>query len=308
MFLKRNYYLGNERGIALIVTLLITAVLVAVITEFAYRTYVSTARTNLFRDSQRAALLAANGVELARIGLKELLKNDPYRTGAELFLPSGNVDDESSLEIKAIDEAGKVSVLIAFPRTGAAKKNNEEVFARLLRNMRLDEGLKDTLADWIDTDDAPRPKGAEGPDHYQGQKPPYAPRNNTPETIDELLMVKGFNMEAFEKLQPFISAHNINGQININTAPKEVLLALSDEMTPELAQRIIDFRNKTPFEDRSEIIKVSGFEKLGYGLQDRITVTSSVYRVFSKAKVNGSQHEAEAVMDIYKGIIYWRED
>ena len=42
-----------EAGFALVVTLLVTAVLVAVVVEFAYSVYVATARAANFSDSQR---------------------------------------------------------------------------------------------------------------------------------------------------------------------------------------------------------------------------------------------------------------
>lgn len=54
------------------------------------------------------------------------------------------------------------------------------------------EELADALLDWLDKDDEPRPMGAER-DYYINLDPPYTPKNGPLDTIDELLLVKGFS-------------------------------------------------------------------------------------------------------------------
>ena len=54
----------------------------------------------------------------------------------------------------------------------------------------------DSILDWIDSDNAPREFGAEQ-EHYSQLDRPYAPRNGLPESLEELLFVKGVTREAF---------------------------------------------------------------------------------------------------------------
>lgn len=54
----------------------------------------------------------------------------------------------------------------------------------------------DSILDWIDADAAPREFGAEQ-EHYSQLDRPYAPRNGLPESLEELLFVKGVTREAF---------------------------------------------------------------------------------------------------------------
>ena len=54
----------------------------------------------------------------------------------------------------------------------------------------MTEEISDAILDWIDSDDSPRAQGAEA-DYYASLSPPYAPRNGPPESIDELLLVRG---------------------------------------------------------------------------------------------------------------------
>lgn len=50
--------------------------------------------------------------------------------------------------------------------------------------------VADAILDWLDADETPRELGAES-DYYAGLERPYSPRNGLPESIEELLLVKG---------------------------------------------------------------------------------------------------------------------
>jgi DNA uptake protein ComE-like DNA-binding protein len=54
----------------------------------------------------------------------------------------------------------------------------------------MTESIADALLDWMDTDTTPRQSGAEE-DYYAGLNPPYRPRNGLPDSLEELLLVKG---------------------------------------------------------------------------------------------------------------------
>ncbi|MFQ5329166.1 MAG: type II secretion system minor pseudopilin GspK [Thermodesulfobacteriota bacterium] len=296
-----------ESGFALIITLLITAVIVGLVVEVIYRVYLSSERVGNFTNSQKASILARAGIDLTQAGLKELLKVEPHKTMDEGGWTFSNREEDSVVTITVFDELGKISTRVVYPNTGV---HNEKVYAtyvRLLDILEQDDSLADTLADWIDGDDEPRPGGGEGLDYYQGLPHPYLPQNNYLGTNEELLMVKGYTPEVFETVAPLITAYSADGLININTARREVIMALSEEMTEDLAQGIIDFRNDTPFNNKSDIMQIPGFETIGFTLQDRITVDSRVFRVFSIARTTDAVREVEAVIEIGGRVLYWRE-
>ncbi len=58
----------------------------------------------------------------------------------------------------------------------------------------MTSAIADSLLDWIDSDSQDRENGAEA-DYYAGLDPPYAPRNGLPESLEELLLVKGVTRE-----------------------------------------------------------------------------------------------------------------
>jgi general secretion pathway protein K len=300
----------REGGYALIITLFVTAILVAVIVEYAYGVYVSTARAAIFKDSQRAGLLAGNGVELAERALEDLTRRTPNMTSPPEGLVFTRTEAGMTVEIRVVDELSRISSNVVYEKTGVENGRISSSFSVLLDVLGLDPHLKVTLSDWIDADDEPRIYGAEAADHYGALADPYRPRNGYPATTDELLMVKGFSPEVYRALKDYVSPYNTGGLVNINTAPGAVIMALSEEITEDLADDVIRRREEAPFKDRSEIIKVPGFETLGFGLQDKITVESRVYRVISRATSGEITREVEAVVHVGKGgggLLYWRE-
>jgi len=66
--------------------------------------------------------------------------------------------------------------------------------AALMQLPGMSEPIADALLDWLDADDQAREFGAES-EYYQRLDKPYKPRNGIPETVDELLFIKGFTRE-----------------------------------------------------------------------------------------------------------------
>lgn len=74
----------------------------------------------------------------------------------------------------------------------------------------MSEEIADAILDWIDDDDDPREFGAEL-DHYSGVIPPYAPKNGSLDTVEELLLVRGVTPELL-----FGPDANRNGMVDGN--------------------------------------------------------------------------------------------
>lgn len=310
-FLKKLFSIKTisaEKGIALVITLMITAILVAVVTEIVYAVHMHAFMSASFKDGQRAEALAEGGVEVARQAIAVMTSGKDYsyfKTGDALGVLR---EDDGVLTIRAEDEQGKFPVNYIVLPNGETDIENYDAYARLLKALGLERGLADTLADWIDVNNEPRPNGAETYDYYATLARPYAAKNGPMGTIDEILLVKGYTPEVHLKLSRNITVYT-DGKVNINAASKEVLMALSDSITAEMAQRVVDRREKEPFTNTAEIRKVSGFETLGFALQGRITVKSSVFRIYSRGEVGGTVKEVEAVIDVNRGgkTAYWRD-
>ncbi|MBE9528880.1 MAG: type II secretion system minor pseudopilin GspK [Proteobacteria bacterium] len=298
--------LRSEGGFVLIVTLMVTALLVAVIVEFAYRSYLSTARADNFSGSARAALLAANGVEVASSAMREMLKKTPHIRMADGGLDFSRTEGDYTINIRVEDELARLSTEVVYTKTGVVVEPAWSTYVRLVEALELDTNIVETLADWIDADSEPRSYGAESLDHYSALPRPYKSADAPLASVEELMMVKGYTPEVFRLLKPYVTVYNSKRRVNINTAPRAVLKSLSEEMTEEMVESIIEYRMAEPFRRTSDIMGVPGFETVGIELQDRVAVKSDLFRVISRATAGEAVREVEAVVRAGGDILYWR--
>lgn len=110
--------------------------------------------------------------------------------------------EAARLHIRIDDERGKVPLNLI----------EEGEVTRMLESVGLkDQALRvarDSLLDWIDDDDEPRPDGAEA-DFYRPRG--YEPRNTSLFTLGELARVRGFTPRLVARLAPFVTVHFSGG-------------------------------------------------------------------------------------------------
>jgi general secretion pathway protein K len=172
------------------------------------------------------------------------------------------------------------------------------IFARLFEMLGIDKRVLAAVADWIDGDDVPGvdPPGAEKA-YYLGLTPPVTVRNGPMLTMRELLQVRGMTPTMFARLETFVTVLPKDAfKVNVNTAPAEVLYALSAGLTadPGVVNRLIAARREQPVTSLSELKDVTGFmEALGAANQDLLDVQSSYFRIEAVGEVN----------DVARGIV-----
>ena len=322
----RKLLFHNNRGIALITVILIVGILVAVVIE-------------LNRSSRADIYDAANlsdGINLSYVaksgfyGAAALLKNsqnsydtlrDDWSKADLLSVQSKTLFTDGYFIVTVEDEAGKIPLnkLVNGKDYNPAIK---EILIRLLGQPEfgLDERkaseIVDAIKDWIDTDEEVTGYGAES-SYYASLDPPYEAKNAPLDCIEELLMVKGVTKEIFygtkEKtgLAGYVTADS-DGTININTAPKMVLRALSAAISVELADRMDEYRR----EEGNDLSNPQWYKQVP-GMADvvispgLITVRSNYFKIISTGKTkNMSQSINGVVMRSGQGvqIIKWRQD
>lgn len=305
----------DERGFALVITLIITALLVALTAEFVDEVYVDTSLGHNFVAGQQASILATSGVDGGIRLLQFDLSQQAYSSLMDRWAKPLKIEDEQgSLLVTIEDESGKLNLNAISGPNGIFNDAYYAIAVRLLKKLGLSPDLCDALADWVDENDDPHPGGAET-SYYNALKPPYAAKNARLETIEELALVKGFYGKVLEQLTPFITVFSDQpnaptAQININTAPREVIASLDDKMTDDLTARVLEYRKTTPFKSSAELVKVPGMETIGQGLTTNTTAKGAVYRIRSQATVRETSRVVEAVVRIsgmQSTVLYWRE-
>jgi len=295
---------SSEKGIAIVLVLLIVALMTAMVVEFTSVTYTANASLSNWRDSQSLSLAARSGMNLAVKVLSDRYDRYSYTYPGYVTMPVPNILEnfEGNVIIKVEDENGKFNINSLIMPNNTLNKTEYESLKRLLKNLALDEKIADKIADWIDDDNEPRLEKSE-----DGAKNAYM------DNIDELRLI--IDSTSYEKLLPFVTVYGINNiyanTININSAPISVLMAFDDAITTELAERIVSYRSVEPFQNTSDIVKVAGFEgSLGQSLIGRITVKASNFRIISEASIHGIKRIIESVVGRTSAgftVTYWQE-
>ncbi|RNC68139.1 MAG: general secretion pathway protein GspK [Desulfuromonadales bacterium] len=301
----------DQRGFALILTLVVTALLVAVAVEFIHGVYVDTSLHRNRVNLQQGSLMAQGGIAGGVAYLRQLRAAGKETELMGLLANPLVVEDEKgAVSVTVEEENGKLNLNAVTQPNGAPYDFNDRVERRLLRLLGLSPALHDTLADWVDTDDTPRPDGAESA-WYRGLPSPYSSRNSRFETFGELGLVRGSSTTVMTKLRPCATVYGTGTTININTAPSPVLEALDDDMTQALARAIVERRRDRPFTSLGQLSEIPGMERIAGRLDPGwVGVKGSIYRLVATATVGEAQRIVEAVVTIdgaQPTYLYWRE-
>lgn len=307
--------LKNESGFALILTLVITALMVAVVVEMIHQVYVDTSLSRGFRDGQQASILAESGATGGAKLLQMGLSGRSYTSLSDRWATPLKLEDEAgSLEITVSEESGKININGLVLPNGEYEPFTLAALQRLSTRLQLPGEVWSAAADWIDIDDLPRSGGVETPS-YLTLKPAYSSRNGKLMTLTELSLVKGITPEMLDKLRPQLTtfsdmAGSPLSTVNINTASKEVLAALDDRIDDRMAERIMEERRLQPFRSTAELSRVPGLDTVAIGLVGKISVKGNLFRITSVARVKESGRTVEAVVRLSGGtaeFLSWQE-
>jgi general secretion pathway protein K len=291
----------SERGFALVLTLVVTALMVAVLVELIHQVYVDISLSRSYRDGQQASLLAESGIIGGVKLLQMSLQGKSYTSLSDAWAMPVKLDDETgTLEVSVTEESGRINLNSLVLPNGEFEPFTLAAFKRLGKRFQIPEEVWSSLADWQDADDQTRSNGAEAP-YYQTLKRPYKPRNGKLATMAELSLVKGFTTEGVSRLAPFVTIYADQAgaplsQVNINTASKELLSALDDGIDERMAERILEERRLKPFQSPGELSRIPGGDALSQKLVGKVSVKGNLYRITAISKVKETARKVEAVI------------
>ncbi|MCC7299948.1 MAG: general secretion pathway protein GspK [Verrucomicrobia bacterium] len=241
-----------KRGSALVVVLWILIIISLIVSMFAFEMQLEAKMMTLQRKRFKADQLALAGVELAKLMLafedkkkmpgEQIVYDEPWRNEAAKIAAGLPVNFTENLG------DGTVTLHIDYENGKRCVKKMEREEWRLLfeqagiPNTEWDT-LLDCLDDWQDEDDLHTLNGAESDDPFY-RKRGYKCKNAPIDTVDELLLIKGWTTEILygtppgkETDQPITGIANLlttwgSGLINPNSAGTNVLnsLKISDGM------------------------------------------------------------------------------
>lgn len=288
----------RDRGIALLLVLLVLAVIIVIIGQMsASSLHNRTVVENNLSDLQNT-YGARSGYYKALLYLQADLEkapdvdapNEKWAQPLEFELGRSRVrvtvrDAERCVNLsRLVNDKGEVNAVVAAQ------------LHRLVRFLRHPPDAADRIIDFIDGDN----RGA----YERGA------RNARLFSVDELLQVDGLPREVLyggmiggeEKkgLLDFITiwprkspegAPSLPGTVNANTAPVEVIMALSDKMTPGVAEAIVAHRMAQQPDGRfqsftsvQDVRQVSGMnDEIFLSISTQLAVRSEIFEVQSRS-------------------------
>ncbi len=294
-----------QRGIALLIVLLTITLLTIVVVEFTQSAEVETHFAISARNGLQAFYLARSGMNVAEALLvldARLNHNDSEEDIWARPMPPLPVGD--GVAALRVQDEGRRLNLNGMLRGGKVVEQRRKVFERLFEMLGADPRVLSAIVDWLDDDGDPisDPPGAEQP-YYLGLTPPIVVRNGSMLTIRELLQVRGMTPSLFARLEEFVTVLPTNDfKVNVNTAPAEVLYALSEGLRadPGVVDRLIATRREAAFTSVPGSDLTGWPEALGGGEMDPhpggreyVAVASDYFRIDAVGQVN----------DVTRGIV-----
>lgn len=257
---------------ALLIVLLVTALLVALIFEFAYGTRVSVNAAANYRDSQRAYYLARSGVGYVWWNLENMPDNLPHNEWHVVPMISAG---DTEVRVRWEDEGGKINVSTVSGRGSDLYRWLSQLFA----DLEIDQYVLDIMSD---------------------------PEHNKFKLLTELHLI--MSDEDYGKTEQFFTMHSrLQNKVNINTAPYAVLrsLLVSRNQSEALAEEIKNIREAAPI--KSDWLADSGLGGTASFLE--IADRSNVAKVDSFVTIGEYTKRIEAIIEWGNGqftVKYWR--
>ena len=277
----------------------------------------------------RAEALARGGVRLAIAALlQDLLQEKAAEfeadTAEDLWARLGAqalpLEDGGLLQIKVEDAGSRLSLNALFSKGEARDEKSEIFLGELLTKVieeipvRPEQKLYDVqvlarnLIDWVDLDSV-RVSGGEEDDYYQEQNPPYRSANLPLLSMDELLLIEGFDVQLVNALRPYVDVlpiANADG-VNPNTAPSWVLALLyhgepgAERLANEdTVRRILDIREQNGIlcADEANNPACTPLREVVEGaVYPPPSFHADVFRVTAEARYGEVRRTVEAVVD-----------
>jgi general secretion pathway protein K len=330
----------QNRGMAVIFVLIAITVLSIMAGLFAYSMKVETRLAANANDDEQLLWIGRAGVERAR-WILALEGQVPFTDKNQIWAggPGEGPETNGPLNGISLDNFPVGDGTVSLKMTELESKINVNradtpIIQQVLTTMGVDAAtisvVSDSIQDWVDSDDATRPAGAES-DYYQGLPHPYFAKNAPMDDISELLLVKGVTPEMFKgggatnDADAAFQHHHLgfgnapgdtpdypfglqdvftpfsSGQVNLNTADENVLQCIPGMDTTSV-ENILKFRSGEGGGDGS-----SAFQSLGQlgsivnptalaQIQRYCTVRGSTYEVHAIAQIGDFKREYIAIL------------
>lgn len=287
---------ARQRGVALLLAILIVAIATILAAAIGYATAMSARRSAATIAFDEGLLVGEAAEALAAFGLRaDLQAGAEYDYPGEAWAkPVGPIEIAPGVQLEASleDMQGRFNLNSLVATTGATDPQAVLIFQRLLQMVGLEPKWAQLMADWIDTDAEPGfPDGAED-SFYTTQAPPYRTPNLLVTSTSELLALPGFGRDRYLKIAPYVAALPQDATINICSASGlllDAMIAGRTEFGSDPA-RLTSERQTACFPKLADYQAAFGGDQVSFGkISNRISQNSHYFRLTSLVSIGSAQ-------------------
>ena len=241
----------HQRGAALLTAMIIVVLIVTLASSMVWQQWRAVQVEVAERARTQSAWILSGALDWARLILREDARGQVDHLGEPWAVPlaearlstflaadSNNTEDgpEAFLSGSIIDAQSRYNVTNLVDRTkGIINPIEFAAFERLCQNLGVDASVTTLIASGLRDALAPAGSGT-------------ASAPLLPESVAQLSWL-GVDAASLELLAPYIVILPIATAVNVNTASAEVLVAVIPGNDHATAERLLQVRQRTPFED-----------------------------------------------------------
>lgn len=328
--------LTQQRGVALIIVLMIVALVSVLATEMGARLQLQIKRVANIKDNNQAYWYAIGAEQFAEKSLRQLFKesgdvihlNQPWAQEFTFPMPGGGIqaqliDMRSCFNLNGVLSAPPSSGDSGGTNTRTSANNTrggddggsvgsgltpQQAFRSLLDNSELEidsynaDTLSDALADWIDSDDNMRDFGAED-DEYSSRQFPYLAANTLMANKSELRLLKGSEQKWFAALLAQVCAlPETVLKINVNTLDESraPVLASVTGLSMQEAKDAIARRPEKGYQEIAKFFEEPEISKQSLTSAQKawFDITTDYFILHTKTRYNSATFAMASVLHI----------
>lgn len=295
----------QQRGVALITALLVTAIATIAASAMMARQQLDIRRSgNIYAADQ--AWLFAQGLEnwAVQIMQQDLKDNQIDHLGEDWATVLPPISVEGGVVSGAIsDLQGRFNLNNLVDEDGVASQAETDRLKHLFDVLDIDSNKVQAIVDWIDKDEQTTfPDGAED-NVYLGREVAYRTANRRMSSPSELLLVEGISFEDYLALRPYVCALPESTPINVNTAAAAVLQAVVPGLEAGDAEQLVSEREDKPFDSienfrNDALVKthISGSGNNQNNTTDGLSVSSQYFLLTAAASFDRATVELASVI------------
>jgi len=272
--------INRQKGIALVLVLWMLALLTIMATGYSRMMRTEMMLTANLVHSSQAASLAEAGINIAIAELLKPAQEQDWKTDGTSYEYELN---NNIITVKIRAESGKIDLNTArtellYGLLESVNETGEDLLPQL-----------QALLDWRDKDDLVRNHGAED-EYYRSAGLGYGAKDGPFNSLDELLLVKGFSLELYRKIRPALTIYSHQAGIYPQSAPREALLAIPFMPITEV-DSYLDQREASIASDRSLSLPGVDSKYIARG-------KGTIFSISSEARINHTLARLNVVVSL----------